>query len=45
MSNVDKGCVNRDKLIQECIDQPKHFQDKITRNKLSTFASEGNVTG
>ena len=38
---MEKGCVNRDKFIQECIDQPKRFEDKITRNKLFTFASEG----
>ena len=36
LSIVEKGCVNRDKFIQECIDQPKRFEDKITRNKLST---------
>ena len=41
LSIAEKGCVNRDKFIQECIDQPKRFEDKITRNKLFTFASEG----
>ena len=38
---VEKGCVNRDKFIQECIDQSKRFEDKISRNKLLTFAREG----
>ena len=37
---VEKGCVNRDKFIQECIDQPKRFKDEIARNKLLAFASE-----
>ena len=30
LSIVEKGCVNWDKFIQECIYQPKHFEDKIT---------------
>ena len=41
LSIVEKGCVNRDKFIQESIDQPKRFEDKITRNKLFTLANEG----
>ena len=36
LSIVEKGCVNCDKCIQESIDQPKRFEDKITRNKLLT---------
>ena len=36
LSIVEKGCVNCDKFIQESIDQPKRFEDKITRNKLLT---------
>ena len=38
---MEKGCVNRDKFVQEFIDQPKRFDDKITRMKLLTFTSEG----
>ena len=34
LSIVEKVCVNNDKFIQVCIDQPTHFEDKITRNKL-----------
>ena len=41
LSIVEKGCVNRDKFIQESIDQSKRFEDKITRNKLFTLANEG----
>ena len=41
LSIVEKGCVNRDKFIQERIDQPKRFEDKIARNRLFTFANEG----
>ena len=41
LSIAEKGCVNHDKFIQECIDQPKRFEDKITRNKVLKFASEG----
>ena len=37
---VEKGCVKRDKFIQECIDQSKRFEDKISRNNLLTFARE-----
>ena len=37
LSIVEKGCVNCDKFIQESIDQPQRFEDKITRNKLSTL--------
>ena len=41
LSIMEKGWVNHGKFIQECIDQPKRFEDKITRNKLLRFASEG----
>ena len=41
LSIVKKGCFNRGKFIQESIDQPKRFEDEITRNKVLTFASEG----
>ena len=30
LSIAERGCVNHDKFIQECIDQPKRFEDKIT---------------
>ena len=42
LSIVEKECVNREKFIQECIDQSKLFEDKITRNylKLFTFDSK-----
>ena len=39
LSIMEKGCANHDKFIQECIDQPKRFEDKITRKRLLTFAS------
>ena len=42
LSIVEKSCVNCDKFIQGSIDQPKRFDDKATRNKLLTFANEGN---
>ena len=34
LSIVEKVCVNNDKFIQVCIDQPTRFEDKITRSKL-----------